>query len=419
MGGTHRITVSTGQPLPELDWSDEIAELPDAWPYVGPTWLAANERAMPEVTPWHTIARRDQRELAVLPGYLLTAPPAVDHDPRTYLGWQPPTGDSVCCGVELAGGQSAEVDALGVDTFFPALLIGSPLGYRTEVAYNFWTPHLFATMIDQLVPAAYAAGVRSVVAPWVPDRTGNAALVSALTAAGGHATFWGYEDYVRLDAADWAGHLTALPAKKRQRITGDERRAAATGVTIERVDGAAIRPYVGRIAELTCLNREKNGAGEQPKHIEVLLSGLLDAGADVRAYLGSRDGQVVASCVVLRKGNQLLPKWAGFDYAAIGDRSGIYFAMVLNAPVRDAYAEGLRRVEFGAGAHEAKTLRGCQSREVTTALLLADASARPTAERLLREFGQARRVAFGERSGPAPLTLLPTAQTGGACCSSG
>ncbi len=187
MGGTHRITVSTGQPLPELDWSDEIAELPDAWPYVGPTWLAANERAMPEVTPWHTIARRDQRELAVLPGYLLTAPPAVDHDPRTYLGWQPPTGDSVCCGVELAGGQSAEVDALGVDTFFPALLIGSPLGYRTEVAYNFWTPHLFATMIDQLVPAAYAAGVRSVVAPWVPDRTGNAALVSALTAAGGHA----------------------------------------------------------------------------------------------------------------------------------------------------------------------------------------------------------------------------------------
>ncbi len=127
----------------------------------------------------------------------------------------------------------------------------------------------------------------------------------------------------------------------------------------------------------------------------------------------------MASCVVLRKGNQLLPKWAGFDYAAIGDRSGIYFAMVLNAPVRDAYAEGLRRVEFGAGAHEAKTLRGCQSREVTTALLLADASARPTAERLLREFGQARRVAFGERSGPAPLTLLPTAQTGGACCSSG
>jgi hypothetical protein len=176
---------------------------------------------------------------------------------------------------------------------------------------------------------------------------------------------------------------------------------------------------VARIAELTCLNREKNGAGEQPKHIEVLLSGLLDAGVDVRAYLGSRDGQLVASCVVLRKSDRLLPKWAGFDYDAIGERSGIYFSMVLNAPVRDAYAEGLRWVEFGAGAHEAKTLRGCQSRTVRTALLLADPAARPTAERLLRDFGQARRVAFGDSAAAAPqLTLLPTA-TGGACCSSG
>jgi predicted N-acyltransferase len=139
----------------------------------------------------------------------------------------------------------------------------------------------------------------------------------------------------------------------------------------------------------------------------------------VRAYLGNRDGQLVASCVVLRKGDRLLPKWAGFDYAAIGERSGIYFSMVLNAPVRDAYAEGLRWVEFGAGAHEAKTLRGCGSRKVSTVLLLADPAARPTAARLLDEFGQARRVAFGDTTTAAPkLTLLPTA-SGGACCSGG
>jgi predicted N-acyltransferase len=150
----------------------------------------------------------------------------------------------------------------------------------------------------------------------------------------------------------------------------------------------------------------------------VLLSGLLEAGVDLRAYLGNRDGQLVASCVVLRKGDRLLPKWAGFDYAMIGERSGVYFSMVLNAPVRDAYTEGLRWVEFGAGAHQAKNLRGCQARQISTALLLADPSIRRTTERLTHDFGQARRVAFGDQPAPTQLTVSPTANNG-ACCGSG
>ncbi|MFG3702248.1 GNAT family N-acetyltransferase [Micromonospora sp. NPDC047620] len=412
--------MTTGQPLPQMGWAQELDALTDAWPYVSPPFLAANEQAMPEAKPWHTIATRARGELALLPGYVLTADPAVDHDPRTYLGWQPPTGDTVCCGVDVAATVTAEIDALDPQAFFPALLLGSPLGYRTEVAYNFWTPTLFAAMVDKLVPAAFAAGIRSIVAPWICARAGNDSLVAALERTGGHATFWGFEDYVRLDAGSWDGHLTNLPAKKRQRITGDARRAAATGIRIQRVDGEAIRPYAARIAELTCLNREKNGAGERPEHIATMLTVLLDAGVDLRAYLGSLDGDVVASCVVFRKGHHLLPKWAGFDYQRLGERSGIYFALVLNAPVRDAYAEGLRTVEFGAGAHEAKTLRGCQSREITTVMVLADQALRPRVAELLDAFGAARRVAFNAPVAPVGGRALITLPAGGsACCSNG
>jgi hypothetical protein len=418
MSGSHKFAVHTGQGLPDLDWAGENDHLTDAWAYLGPTWLAANERAMPEAKPWHTVATRGRGELALLPGFILTAPPAVDHDPRTYLGWQPPTGESVCCGADIATGQSAEVDALGEQPFLPTLLLGSPLGYRTEVAYNFWTPTLFATMVDHLIPAAFDAGIRSIAAPWIPDRAGNDAIGATFESLGGHTTFWGYEDYVTLTAGSWDAHVATLPTKKRQRVTGDERRATATGVTITRVDGDAIRPHVERIAALTCLNREKNGAGEQPQHITTILTGLLDAGVDVRAYLGTLAGDVVASCVVLRKGQRLTPKWAGFDYDRLGERSGIYFAMVLNAPVRDAYAEGLHTVEFGAGAHEAKTLRGCDSRKVTTALILADESLRPDARRWMDAFGDARRAAFGDPTTTSqPLTILSNG--GGACCSNG
>lgn len=418
MGGSPRVVVTPGQGLPDLDWPGELARLTGAWPYLGPTWLAAAEKAMPEAQPWHTIATRARGELALAAGYILAEAPAVDHEPRTYLGWQAPTGAEVCCGAQGDSAISAEVDSLGAEPFFPALLLGSPLGYRTEVAYNFWTPTLMAAITSALVPAAFEAGVRCIVAPWIPDRRGNQALVDALAAAGGHSAFWGYEDFVRLDAGGWEAHLAALPLKKRQRIKADIRHAAAAGVRIERADGDGIRPHVARIAELTCLNREKNGAGEAPSHIAGLLTALLDSGADVRAYLGRKDGSLVATCVTIRKNHRLFVKWAGFDYAAIGERSGIYFALVLDAPVRDAYAEGLRTAEFGAGAHQAKALRGCTARAVTTVMVLSDPQLRQRAAGWLDAFGASRRAAFGDVVA-APSVSGLAAGGAGACCAGG
>jgi hypothetical protein len=390
-----------------------MARLTSAWPYLGPTWLAATEKAMPEARPWHTIAGRARGELALAPGYVLDAPPAVDHEPRTYLGWRPPAGDEVCCGASCDSAISDAVGALGTEPFFPALLLGSPLGYRTEVAYNFWTPGLMSAIAGALVPAAFEAGIRCILAPWIPDRRGNQALVDALVQAGGHSAFWGYEDFMRLDAGSWDAHLTALPVKKRQRINADVRKCAAEGVIIERISGDALRPHVSRIAELTCLNREKNGAGQEPSQITGLLTALLDGGADVRGWLGTKDGAVVAICVAVCKDHRMFVKWAGFDYAAVGERSGIYFALVLDAPVRDAYASDLRTVEFGAGAHQAKTLRGCTPRPMTTAMIMADPQLRPHAATWLDAFGASRRAAFGDRPAQAPEAASA------ACCSGG
>ena len=72
----------------------------DSWPYLGPTFLRAAEQAMPELKPWHTVATRARGELALLPGYIMTSPPVVDYEPRTYLGWQAPSGEEVCCGAD-------------------------------------------------------------------------------------------------------------------------------------------------------------------------------------------------------------------------------------------------------------------------------------------------------------------------------
>lgn len=387
MGGSPRVSVLPGQQLPDLDWAGELAQLTSAWPYLGPTWLTATETAMPELRPWHTVATRARGELALVAGYVLDAPPAADHEPRTYLGWRP-AGDEV----------SAEVDALGTGPFFPALLLGSPLGYRTEVAYNFWTPALMSSVVDVLAPAAFKAGIRCVVAPWIPDRRGNEALVDALVRAGGHSTFWGHESFMRLNADSWAEHLAGQSAEARQRITAGVRNCAASGVTIERADGPGVRPHIARVAELTCLIREKDGADAEPSHIAGPLTALLDGGADVRAYLGWKDGALVASCVCIGKAHRLFVKWAGFDYAAVGEDSGICFAIVVDAPVRDAYADGLRTVEFSAGAQRARAMPGCTTRTMTTVMILSDPQLRPRAARLLDTFGASRHAAFGNHS---------------------
>jgi hypothetical protein len=395
VGGSPRVVVSPGQALPDLDWPGELASLTEASPYLGPTWLAATEKALPGLGPWHTVATRARGELALAAGYILDAPGAVDPDPLTYLGRQAGAG----CGA--ADTPDCGTGVLDPESFFPALLLGSPLGYRTEVAYNFWTPALMGAMVAALVPAAFRAGVRCVVAPWIPGRRGNEALTGALADAGGHSAFSGFEDFIQLGPGGWDAHLAALPASARQRIQADLRDCSAAGLRVERADGGAIRPYLSRITELTCLNGEQNGTAEDPAQVAGLLTALLDSGADVRAYLGVRDGVLAASCVAIRKGRRLFVRWPGFGNAMIVEPGGAYFALVLDAPVRDACAEGLRTVEFGAGAHRARALRGAQSRTMTTAMILADHARRPQAAARLDSFGRGRRACFDAPARPA------------------
>jgi hypothetical protein len=409
MSGSHRTTVDLSDTLPELDWQFECQDIPEAWPYVGPTWLRGTERAMPEARAWYAVARRARGELAVLPGFVLDKPGAVDFDPRTYLGWKPASGDEVCCGVATCETTIGEVEKLGEDAFYPAMILGSPLGYRSEGFYTFWTPRLFPSLVDALVSHARSEGVKTVMAPWIPQRRGNEAIVSKLVIAGGQSAFWGYEDYIPLREGSYDAHVAAMPARKRRRLKEDLSGSERAGVELDRIDGDSLRPLIPHIAALTCANREKNGAGEETRHITPIFTELLDAGADVRCYVARKDSQIVACCVTIRKVDRLFVKWVGFDYEALGDRSGVYFPMVFDSPMRDAYAEGLRVLELGAGAHQAKALRGARSRTKWAAQLVLDEELQPRVAEWMAEFGRRRLESFAAGSdvaATAPLSLV-------------
>ena len=424
-------SVRTGQPLTELSEAERarLAGLGSAtWPYLQPAWLAATEGLLAGAKPWHSVARRADGEFAFLPGFLLDAPSLVDADPRTYLGWEPATGEAACCGVPACCDATGEIEALGAAAFFPALVLGSPLGYRSEAVSTVDDPLLVADLVDQVVPDALAAGVRTVVAPWIADRPDNAALRVALHAHGAGIAFWGEDNRLPLVHGSYQEHLAALPSRKRKGLRRDRERAAAGVDRIERRDGADLLPLLPRIAELTCLNRQRHDGAEGPAEIRALLGALLAEDVPVRGYLAFRGESLVASSVGIRQGDALLMKWAGFDYAALGERSGLYFELGLDRPLADAYDEGLAAIEYGPGADQAKRLRGAQPRAVATALLVADPVVRPRMAALQAEFGAQRQRALGAElaadAEPEPtgglsgrlLNLLRTPEDSGGCC---
>jgi hypothetical protein len=412
MTGSARTSVRTMVDLPPAGWADDVASMPDVWPFLSPAWLAGTAAALSDrAKPLHAVATRSRGEQAWLPGYLLQAPAGVDWDPRTYLGWEAPDGAQVCCGVEPSRPATDEVDSWGESSLFPCLVVGSPLGYRSEPAYNFWHPGLFAALTSALLEAGAAAGAASVIAPWVPDRTGNEEVAAAFAGAGGASTYWGLEDYLPLDAGSYDTHLSSQPKKRRQRMQHDQVQLARSGLAVRSVRGPQLHPFVDRVAELVCLNREKNGAQQEPEQIAAVLHELLAADADLWGYLGERDGRVVAASVAIRRRRRVFVKWVGFDYDEVGTRSGLYFPFGFDMPMRDAYAAGVRVLEFGAGAHEAKALRGCRSREMTTSVWLARDELRPRAAELLRDFGARRRESFADAPERPASTVLPL--TGG------
>ncbi|MFI9003791.1 GNAT family N-acetyltransferase [Streptomyces sp. NPDC053541] len=385
-----------------------VPQATDPTPYAQVSWLQATETSLVGAKPWHTVADRGEGDVAFLPGYVFDADPIVDADPRTFLGWQPADGTAACCSATTSCCESATdaVEALGTDALFPTLLLGSPLGYRSEATASVEDPLLVADLVDRIVPAAIEAGIRSITAPWLHDNAYSEVLALALQAYGGDIAFHGENNVLDLQHDSYDAHLASLPSRKRRRVKQDQDRAADSGTRIERKDREELRPLIGRISELVTMNRQKYEGGEDEAHIGALLTALVDGGADIRAYLVHKDDVVVAASVMVRQGKRLFAKWAGFDYEALGERSGVYFEIGLDRPLRDAYDEGISTIEAGPGADEAKRLRGFRPRPIQSVILVADQALRPKVAELHAAYGQARREALGAGTEEEPATAI-------------
>jgi predicted N-acyltransferase len=395
------LTIQVCDQLPVLSYRWEQDHAPDSSPSAGPRWLGVFEQRNPTIPARHLLATRRDGESALLPAYLLQRPAHPDFDPRTYLGWRPASGEAVCCDTASFSGDqqhSGPLDELDPGRFFPALLLGSPFGYKTEIVGSFWQSDLARRLLQVAGEQAVREGARTICAPWVADYRSGAALAQALEQAGAVASFWALEDHFPLEHGSYQAHLAAMKWARRYRHRKDLEAAQALGLTVRPLGEGELDRWLGRIGELSASNRQKYGVDATADDAPAVIRELQAGGVPVLVTGGFLDsGELVACCVCFVKGDRVYPKYAGFAYDRLGERSGAYFSVVLHAVIDAAYQRGYRAVEFGVGAHQAKALRGCASRTVTSYTL-------PTSPAMIPLVRQAAQANTQRRSSDFALT---------------
>jgi predicted N-acyltransferase len=383
--------------LPALVYQWEQVAAPNSSPSAGPRWLGIFERRNPTIAARHLVATRGDSGLALLPGYLLEHPDHPDLDPRTYLGWRPASGEVVCCDTASFSDQqpqSSPLEDLDAGRLFPALLLGSPFGYKTEIVHSFWQADLAQRLLQVAVEQATREGVKTVYAPWVADHHSGAALASALEQADAVASFWALEDHFPLEHGSYQAHLATMKGARRYRHRKDLEAAHALGLAVRPLGDGELDRWLGRIGELSASNRQKYGVDATADDATAVIGELQAGGVPVLVTGGFLDGELVACCVCFVKGDRVYPKYTGFAYELLGERSGAYFTVVLHAVIDAAYQRGFKAVEFGVGAHHAKALRGCAARTVTSYTLPTDPAMTPLVQQAAQANAQRRSSDF-------------------------
>ncbi|MFI9004514.1 GNAT family N-acetyltransferase [Streptomyces sp. NPDC053541] len=252
-----------------------------------------------------------------------------------------------------------EVEAEAV---LPAYLLGGRRPGHSRVLTT-GRPAARAALLTRLVghaaEAAAARGAASLAALYC-DRSDDD-LAAAFAAHGG-VRVDSYTSFVLdLPGSSWDDWLASLPRKRRQNEIHDSRKLAESGVhySIAPLTHADIDWIVPLELDLY----SKYGNDYLVDEARALHRAYLDRlGPDALLLRAERDGAPVGFVSLVRKGDTLYLRQAGFDQEACAG-TPVYFGAVFHAAVQWAYAHGITSVDYSISADEVKLRRGCRALE--------------------------------------------------------
>lgn len=226
-------------------------------------------------------------------------------------------------------------------------------------------PEVATELVERAVELARDTGCRHVLLPYLdePQSRWLQGYRTAATASGVR-----HKAVLPVAWASFDAYLESLPSHRRRRVRHERRVFEQGGIDVREprlVDVAA------DLAPLLAQTENRYGRGVDRDQMEFFLLMLgMNLGEDSITLVAYRDERPVAFSLALLGGDRWVMRSWGCDYTAVG-RAGYYFNLVYYEPVIRAIARGATLLDFGVGALEAKTLRGCQLEPLWTILLPA------------------------------------------------
>lgn len=230
--------------------------------------------------------------------------------------------------------------------------LGPAQAYQTKICR---TPDARPAHLEQLLTSirtAAAAEERAAVAMHL-----DTADAAAVHRAGGTAwpVFEEVDATLHLPEGGWDGWLGALSSHRRIAVRRECAAFAEGGFSIEHcVLADRLEEIIGPAGETM---RKYGYTGKDEDLVPFMERQVECLGDSARLSVCRRDGATVGFCIYLEHGNTAYLRWVGFDYANLVGAAE-YFNLVYYDQIRTAPERGIRQLDLGRKAIQAKVLRG-------------------------------------------------------------
>lgn len=293
----------------------------------------------------YLVARDDQgAPVGMVPVYLAGPPWEPTVDPASVFDPPAPVDGTLC----LAGSAGAYANFLEVGTGVDGATVASAL-------------------VARVLAVAREAGCRQVMLPYLDESQARWLHPFGATATASDVR---HRAVLPVEWDSFDGYLNWLPSHRRRRIRHERSVFEHGGLEVRE---ARLVDVAADLAPLLAETENRHGRGVSREQMEFH---LLTLGMNLEDHsitlVAHRDRRPVAFTLVLLYGDRWIGRAWGCDYAAIGRDAFCYFNLVYYETIIRAAARGARLVDFGVGALQAKTLRGCRLEPLWTILVMAD-----------------------------------------------
>lgn len=245
----------------------------------------------------------------------------------------------------------------------PTLVATAPRGYRSGVSYHCsldesQRDHAARLLADGFGELAASRGAATSCVLYLPEAS-DPHLERALRGRGYLPTLLDSDCYLDVEWGEFTGYLNHFSSSRRISLAADMRRFASAGCTVE-IGGAEL--LSDELAPLQAATQQRYDHPADPARFRRWFAKVKsELPGHARVCVARRGASPIGFALFCESEGELYARSAGFDYERLNGEC-CYFNVVYYEPIRYAIANGLRRINYGLEAYDAKLKRGCDLR---------------------------------------------------------